>query len=367
MRMIIQREALLEPLQLIAGTVEKKQVQPVLSCVLMIAQSEQLSLVGTNLEAELISRIPLNAADVLKTGEVATPAHKLMDICRLLPDKALLEFSLEDSRLTVKSGRSRFVLSTFSTEDFPSVEEESNFSEFVIRQMDLRYLIEKTSFAMAEQDVRHFLNGLQIQIHSEGIKSVAADGHRMAFGSISVPIERTAGSAIIPRKGINELLRLLNNMDENIIFGLSNNHIRVVTKDHTFTSKLIDNGFINYDNFIPKACDISFTINREELKQAITRIAVLSNDKIRGIRFQVKENKMKVLASNMAQEYGEEELNIENQTPELEIAFSANYLLDALSAIRSKLVKICCSSLQEGLLVKEPDQEDFIYILMPIL
>lgn len=367
MRMIIQREALLEPLQLIAGTVEKKQVQPVLSCVLMIAQSEQLSLIGTNLEAELISRIPLNAADVLMTGEAATPAHKLMDICRLLPDKALLEFSLDDSRLTVKSGRSRFVLSTFSTEDFPSVEEESNFSEFLIRQVDLRQLVEKTSFAMAEQDVRHFLNGLQIQIHSKGIKSVAADGHRMAFGSISLPIERTEGAAIIPRKGINELLRVLNNMDENIIFGLSDNHIRVVTKDHTFTSKLIDNGFINYDSFIPKDCDRSLIVNREELKRAVTRIAVLSSDKIRGIRFQVKENKLKILASNVAQEYGEEELNIENQAPDIEIAVSANYLLDALMASRSKLVEICCSASQEGFLVKEPDQEDYIYILMPIL
>lgn len=367
MRMIIQRETLLEPLQLIASVVERRQTLPVLSTVLMMVQPEQLSLVGTNTEVELISRIALNKADVIACGDIAAPAHKLLDICRLLPDKAVLEFSANESQLTIKSGRSRFVLSTFPTKDFPSVEEEFSFNEFLIHQAQLKELMEKTSFAMAEQDVRHFLNGLQIQIHEDGIKGVAADGHRMAFGALSTPIEIKKGSAIVPRKGVNELLKLLDSTEDKIIFGISDHHIRVVTQNHTFTSKLIDNGYISYDDFIPKDCDKSIVIDREELKRAVTRIAVLSTEKVRGIRFQIKENKMKVLASNMVQEYAEEELHLEHEAPEIEIAFSASYLLDALSAIRSDLVELCFASPQQGFLVREPNQDDFVYVLMPIL
>lgn len=367
MRIIIQRETLLEPLQLIAGVVEKRQTLPILSCVLMIAQPEQLSLVGTNLEVELIARLPLGNNDLLQPGEIAVPAHKLTDICRLLPEKAILELSHANSQLTIKSGRSRFVLSTLPATEFPGVEEESNFTEFSIPQNKLKHLIEKTSFAMAEQDVRYFLNGLQIQINNDGISAVGADGHRLAFGFLPIPVEIDSLHAIIPRKGVLELVKLLQDDEDRIILGLNSHHIRVVTKNYTFTSKLIDSGFVNYRELMPENCDKSFHIRRDELKQGVTRSAVLSNEKIRGIRFQIDANTLKILASNLIQEHAEEELNIEYEKANMEIAFNANYLLDVLSVIRSEFVELCFASTEQAFLVKDPEQQTFTYVLMPIL
>lgn len=367
MRIIIQREDLLEPLQLISGVVEKRQTLPILSSILMIAQPEQLSLVGTNLEVELIGRIPMNGNNVLTTGEIAVPAHKLMDICRLLPDKAILELSHTNSQVIINSGRSRFVLSTFSSREFPSVEQESNFTEFAIPQNKLKHLIEKISFAMGEQDVRYFLNGLQVQIDTAGIDAVAADGHRLAFGFLSTPIEINASHAIIPRKGILELLRLLQDNEEKIIFGLSDHHIRVVTKNYTFTSKLIDSGVVNYHELMPENCDKSFQIRRDELKQAVTRIAVLLNEKIRAIRFQIGDNMLKILASNIIHEHAEEEINIDYKNTNIDIAFNANYLLDVLSAIRTEFVELCFASAGQPFLVKDPEKSAYTYVLMPIL
>lgn len=367
MRIIIQRETLLEPLQLITGVVEKRQTLPILSSVLMITQTEQLSLIGTNLEVELIGRIPLSSNNILAAGEIAVPAHKLMDICRLLPEKAILELSHVNSQLTIKSGRSRFVLSTFPSAEFPSVEEESNFTEFSISQNKLKQLIEKTSFAMGEQDVRYFLNGLQVQVNNDGISAVGADGHRLAFGFLPTPIEIDSLHAIIPRKGVIELLRLLQDDEDKIIFGLSAHHIRIITKNYTFTSKLIDSGFVNYRELMPENCDKSFRIHRDELKQGVTRTSVLSNEKIRGIRFQINDNTLKILASNVVQEYAEEELNIEYKKTDMEIAFNANYLLDVLAAIRSEFVELCFASAEQAFLVKDPEQQTFTYVLMPIL
>jgi DNA polymerase III subunit beta len=368
MKIMIQRETLLEPLQLIAGVVEKRQTLPILSTVLMSVRSEQVLLTGTNLEVEMIGRIFLDANQVLAIGEIAVPAHKLTDICRLLPEKAILEISYEaGSQLKIKSGRSRFALSVFPAEDFPEVDEGTEFTDFSVPQNQLKKLIERTCFAMAEQDVRYFLNGLQIQIGRTGIYSVAADGHRLAFGALLNPIEIEPVHAIIPRKGVLELLRLLNDTKNEVLLGVSSRHLRVVTECYTFTSKLIDSVFVNYNELIPENCDKSFIIDRDNLKQAITRIAVLSTEKIRGIRFQLSQNTLKILASNMNQEHGEEEFTIDYQKPDMEIAFSASYLLDALSAIRSNTVELIFASSEQGFLVKEPNQDAFMYVIMPII
>lgn len=367
MKMSIQREILLEPLQLIAGVVEKRQTLPILSTVLMMVQPEYLSLVGTNLEVELIGRVSLDSNNVVETGQIAVPAHKLMDICRLLPEKAILELSYDGTQLVIKSGRSRFGLSILPAQDFPEIEEYTGFTEFLIPQNQLKKLVEKTSFSMADQDVRYFLNGLQIQVHHDGISSAAADGHRLAFGSLLTPIGVEPIHAIVPRKGVIELLRLLDDSEDKVSLALSARHLRVVTQGYTFTSKLIDSGFVNYHELTPKSCDKSFIIRREELKQGVNRISVLSNEKVHGICFQLSPNTLKILASNMVQEYGEEEFNIDYQNDSMEITFSASYLLDILSAIRSEFVELKFASGEQGFFVKEPNQEAFSYIVMPII
>ena len=220
---------------------------------------------------------------------------------------------------------------------------------------------------MGDQDVRYFLNGLQVQVNNEGISAVGADGHRLAFGFLSTPIEIDSSHAIIPRKGVLELLRLLQEDEDKIIFGLSSHHIRVVTKSYTFTSKLIDSGLVNYRELMPQNCDKVFQIRRDELKQGVTRTAVLSNEKIRGIRFQIDTDTLKILASNLVQEYAEEELNIEYKETNMEIAFNASYLLDVLSVIRSEFVELCFASAEQAFIIKDPEQQTFTYVLMPIL
>jgi DNA polymerase III subunit beta len=367
MKISIQRETLLEPLQLITGVVEKRQTLPMLSTVLMSAEPNQLLLTGTNLEVEIRGKILLSNQQVIQEGKVSVPAHKLTDICRLLPEREILEISHEGSQLLIKSGRSRFNLSVFGAEDFPEIDQETEFTEFSIPQGQLRNLIEKTGFAMAEQDIRYFLNGLQFQLNPIGITTVGADGHRLAFGTLSIPIEMNSTHAVVPRKGIMELLRLLNDTNNEIILGLSPRYVRVITEQYIFSSKLIDTGFVNYHDLTPKNCDKSFTIDRESLKQAISRIAILSNEKIRGIRFQLGQNILKILASNLNQEYGEEEFTIDYQNPPMEIAFSANYVLEALSAISSNIVELNFASAEQGFLIREPGQEEFIYVVMPII
>ena len=367
MKINIQREALLEPLQLIIGVVEKRQTLPVLSTVLMCAEKNQLLLTGTNLEVEIRGKILLNDQQVIQEGKVSIPAHKLTDICRLLPEKAILEIFHEGSQLIIKSGRSRFNLSVFVAEDFPEIDQETEFTEFSIPQGELRNLIEKTGFAMAEQDIRYFLNGLQFQLNPIGITTVGADGHRLAFGTLSTPIEMNSTHAVVPRKGVIELLRLLNDTDSEVVFGLSPRYIRVITEQYIFSSKLIDTGFVNYHDLTPKNCDKSFTINRDNLRQAISRIAILSSEKIRGIRFQLGQNTLKILASNLNQEYGEEEFTIDYQKTDMEIAFSANYVLEALAAIPSNIVELNFASAEQGFLIKEPGQEAFVYVVMPII
>ena len=252
MKFSISRDALLKPLNLVAGVVERRQTLPILSNVLMVLEGDQLSLTGTDLEVELVGRVAL-PSPVSAPGEVTVPARKLVDICKSLPEGSEIQFTVEDGKVTVRSGRSRFTLSTLPAREFPAVEEGVGTHRFTVKQGQLRRLIDRTAFAMAQQDVRYYLNGMLLELKGGRLRVVATDGHRLAMCTLPSPVPVDEDTQVIlPRKGVLELSRLLLEEDQDIAMVLGSNHLRATTDGFTFTSKLVDGKFPDYERVLPR-------------------------------------------------------------------------------------------------------------------
>ena len=365
MKFTINREALLKPLQLVAGVVERRQTLPVLSNVLMVVDGDHLSLTGTDLEVELVGHVSLD--DVSEAGEITVPARKLMDICKSLPENTLIEIHQDDQRVKLKAGRSRFTLSTLPANEFPSIEEEAGSMNFTIGQTRLRRLIDRTGFAMAQQDVRYYLNGMLLEVSQNRLRSVATDGHRLAMCVVDADINQSEKhQVIVPRKGILEMARLLTEGDEMVHVSLGANHIRAKTGDFIFTSKLVDGKFPDYERVLPRGGDKIIIGDRQELRQAFQRASILSNEKYRGIRLILSEGLLKVMANNPEQEEAEEELSLAYSGEHMEIGFNVSYLLDVLSVISGESVKITLSDPNSSALLEESESGDSTYVVMPM-
>ena len=365
MHFTIQREALLKPLQLVAGVVERRQTLPVLSNVLLVVQDHQLSLTGTDLEVELVGRVALE--DASEPGEITVPARKLMDICKSLQPDALIDIRLDDQKVVIKSGRSRFSLSTLPANDFPTVEEGPGSLNFSVNQGKMRRLIERSSFAMAQQDVRYYLNGMLIEVTSGMFRAVATDGHRFAMCSMQACIEQPdRHQVIVPRKGILELARLLTDQDGEVAIVLGQHHIRATTGEFTFTSKLVDGKFPDYERVLPRGGDKLVVGERQTLREAFSRTAILSNEKYRGIRLQLESGLLKIQANNPEQEEAEEEVAVDYSGSSLEIGFNVSYLLDVLGVMTTDQVRLILSDANSSALVQEFDNDDSAYVVMPM-
>ncbi|WP_070884859.1 DNA polymerase III subunit beta [Pseudomonas sp. D1-3] len=365
MHFTIQREALLKPLQLVAGVVERRQTLPVLSNVLLVVEGQQLSLTGTDLEVELVGRVALE--DAAEPGEITVPARKLMDICKSLPADALIDIRVDEQKLLVKAGRSRFTLSTLPANDFPTVEEGPGSLTFSLVQSKLRRLIERTSFAMAQQDVRYYLNGMLLEVQTGILRAVATDGHRLAMCSMEATIQQDGKhQVIVPRKGILELARLLTEQDGEVSIVLGQHHIRATTGEFTFTSKLVDGKFPDYERVLPRGGDKLVVADRQGLREAFSRTAILSNEKYRGIRLQLAAGLLKIQANNPEQEEAEEEIAVDYNGSALEIGFNVSYLLDVLGVMTTEQVRLILSDSNSSALVQEADNDDSAYVVMPM-
>ena len=365
MHFTIQREALLKPLQLVAGVVERRQTLPVLSNVLLVVEGQHLSLTGTDLEVELIGRVALE--EKAEPGEITVPARKLMDICKSLPADALIDIRLEEQKVLIKAGRSRFTLSTLPANDFPTSEEGQASLVINLPQTKVRRLIERTSFAMAQQDVRYYLNGMLLEVGANVLRAVATDGHRLAMCSLSAPIEQQEKHQIIvPRTGILELARLLTDQDAEVAIVLGQHHIRATTSEFTFTSKLVDGKFPDYERVLPKGGDKLVVADRQTLREAFTRTAILSNEKYRGIRLQLESGLLKIQANNPEQEEAEEEVAVDYAGGNLEIGFNVSYLLDVMSVMVTDKVRLILSDSNSSALVQEFDNDESAYVVMPM-
>jgi DNA polymerase-3 subunit beta len=365
MKFSVSRDALLKPLNLVAGVVERRQTLPILANVLMVLEGEKLSLTGTDLEVELVGRVRIDSGG--ESGEVTVPARKLLDICRSLPEGSRIDFSGAEGKLLVRSGRSRFSLTTLPARDFPNVEDSMGTHQFRVLQGQLKRLIDRTGFAMAQQDVRYYLNGMLFELKEGVLRVVATDGHRLALCALTGNIDSSGDTQVIlPRKGVLELSRLLLEEDKDIAVVIGSNHIRATTDDFTFTSKLVDGKFPDYQRVLPRNPDKIVFGPRAELRQAFSRTAILSNEKYRGVRVKLSDNVLDIVANNPEQEEAEEVVPVEYQGEPLEIGFNVSYLLDVLAVLSGEQVKLSLSDPGSSALLEEADSGDSIYVVMPM-
>lgn len=364
MKFSLSREALLNPLQLVVGVVERRQTLPILSNVLLRLEGNQLSMTGTDLEVEIKGSTEVVSAS--EAGEVTVSARKFLDICRSLPDGAQVDFSSSEGKAQIVSGRSRFTLATLPANEFPSVDEGEQTVQFNVSGSTIRGLIESTSFAMAQQDVRYYLNGMLWEVTHNQLRVVATDGHRLALcdGFCEVALD-TKISAILPRKGIMELSRLL--ADDDVRVSIGSNHIRVTGADYCFTSKLVDGSYPDYDRVVPKGGDKLVVGDREQLKQAFGRTAILSNEKYRGVRIELVNGAMHLVANNPEQEEAQEEVSVAYSGDALEIGFNVSYLLDVLNVLKSKEIRFTLADSNSSALVEDASGESkATYVVMPM-
>lgn len=364
MQFSIQREALLKPLQQVVGVVERRQTLPVLANILVKVSATRLSLTATDLEVEMVA-----CADVEKpeAGEITIPARKLFDIVRALPDGALIQLKLNNDRVALSAGRSRFTLTTLPASEFPTVDEIELVEKVSLPEEALRDLMERTAFAMANQDVRYYLNGMLLDLQEHTLRCVATDGHRLALKETQLQTTvTTRRQVIIPRKGVNELVGLLETGDGRVDLEFGRNHLRVHRGDVTFTTKLIDGRFPDYEAVIPLGADKSATLDREVLRGALQRAAILSNEKYRGVRLELSPGKLRIVAHNPEQEEAVEEVEADTQVSELAVGFNVGYLLDALGALRGDKARLSLRDAQSSCLVQEQDNEQARHVIMPL-
>ncbi|MEM6999793.1 MAG: DNA polymerase III subunit beta [Pseudomonadota bacterium] len=365
MKFKIQREQLLKTLQLVTGVVERRQTLPVLANLLVQADADGLRLTGTDLEVELVATC---AAEVEQPGEATLPARKLADIWRSLSDGAEVSVSVEGDRAVVRSGRSRFTLATLPAADFPQVPSGEPEVDINVARSVVRALIDDVSFAMAQQDVRYFLNGMLLEASEEHLRAVATDGHRLAMStSADSGVEGVARTqVIVPRKGVLEISRLLDDEIETVAIQLGGNHLRVQAGDYVLTTKLVDGQFPDYEKVIPNDTSRKLQGDRETLRTAFQRASILSNEKYRGVRLTINPEQLTVQANNPEQEEAEEVVPIEFAGEQMEIGFNVSYLLDVLGVLDTEAVQLSVSDTNSSALIEGIGNDDAVYVVMPM-
>jgi len=368
MKLSVDRDTLLRPLQAVQGVVERRQTLPILANVLLTADRGELEVTATDMELELVCR---SALGEFEGGEITVPARKLVDICRALPAGAAVDFKVDGEKVTVRSGRSRFTLSSLPASEYPSTDAiEARLTVTVAREA-LRRLIELTHFAMAQQDVRYYLNGLLVEFDGNLIRAVATDGHRLAVGEIELEgaVDGEKTSVIVPRKGISELLRLLGSSEGDVELAVGSNAVQATFGEVRLNSKLIDGKFPDYQRVIPVAeeCSKQIAVDRETLRQSLTRVAILSNDKYRAVRLTVEPGLLRVVANNPEQEEAEEEIPVEYDGESLEIGFNVSYLIDALAAVPTETAMLFLNDASSSCLITPIGGDDACrYVVMPM-
>ncbi|MCU7904770.1 MAG: DNA polymerase III subunit beta [Candidatus Thiodiazotropha sp. (ex Epidulcina cf. delphinae)] len=364
MKIDTDRENLLESLQKIAGVVERRQTLPILANILVSARNNHIQLTATDLEVELKTESP---AVCEGDADFTLPARKLLDICKALPESAPVTLDVSENKVKLRSGRSRFTLSVLPARDYPVIEPTPSNDVLTIKESVLHRLIEKTQFAMAQQDVRYYLNGMLLELSQGEIRTVATDGHRLAMSQSKTCIQDEINlQVILPRKAVIELGRLLGDSEKEIKLELSSSYVRILLDNTVFTSKLIDGRFPEYQRVMPSGADKEVEADKNTLRNSLTRASILSNEKYRGIHFHLKTNQLQLQAHNPEQEESEEELEVNYQGEELKIGFNVSYLLDAISAIAEDSIIIELKDTNSSALIYGKTDRDSKYVVMPM-
>jgi DNA polymerase-3 subunit beta len=359
------KQDLITPLLTVAGAVDKKQSTPILSNILMKLVDNRLYLTATDLEIEMTASIPCVSYE--KAGAVTVPAKKIVDIIRSLDDDAQPTITCRDETLMIKVGRSQFRLATLSADDYPVHHDEMSQVELTIPRLDLLRLFQSTHFALTQHDVRFFLNGLLLELDGQTLSVVATDGHRMAIAKCMMQQSLSHQRLLIPRKAVQELLRLLNHIeDEQVVISAGTNHFKFVSQQYTFVSKLIEARFPVYSKVIPKNQDKFVTIDRDLLKRALARIMILANEKLRAITLLIQPSQLTLIAHNQQKEEAMEEIMAQTEGDPLEISINASYLFDVLNYIEGESVRLSFADINQSILVESVVDPSYQYIIMPM-
>lgn len=363
---ISSKQQLLTPLLTVAGAVDRKQATPVLSNILIRLAEEVVLLTATDLEIEMTARIPCVTNN--QSGAITAPAKKMVDIIRSLEEDANPVISYqEDNILSIKVGRSQFKLATLSAADYPKMDDEVNETEFSISRTVFLHLLQSTHFALTQQDVRFFLNGLLLELDPHSISVIATDGHRMAISRYLFQHNNATHRLLIPRKAIQELLRLLSHIDDELVFiSAGKNHFKFVSAQYTFISKLIEARFPAYEKVIPKHQDKIVTVDRELLKRSLARIMILANEKLRAVTLYIQPNQLTLVAHNQQKEEATEEIMAQTEGGPLEISVNASYLFDVLNYIEGATVRLSFTDINQSILVESLQDPLYQYIIMPM-
>ncbi|KAA3641195.1 MAG: DNA polymerase III subunit beta [Proteobacteria bacterium] len=360
----IQREQLLAPLNQICGVVEKKGTLPILSHVLFTIKNDTLKLTTSDLEVEMNSE---TTVDTEFQGELTLPAQKLLDICKSLADGSIMDFNIAEHQCVITSGDSRFSLSTLPANEYPILEDVETFETIHIDSQDLARMLKQTIFCMASHDVRYFLNGLLFEILNDKIRCVSADGHRLALSETDYVNQAGLSKQIlIPRKGVMELNKMIREVDQEIAIHLGKNHVSVEIEGTRMTSKLIDGKFPDYQSVIPLDMENDFIANKSELEKALRRVAILSNEQYKGVKFKISTNHLQILGHNPDQEQAEDSIKVNTSITDMETAFNVSYLLDAINVIDNDEVQFSFKDPLSSCLIKHPNRLDCRLVVMPL-
>lgn len=365
MNIKIKREALLKPLSSVSSIVERRHTLPILSNLLLEIKKNKLCLTATDLEMQISQSI-----ESLQNSEFSTTisAKKLLDICRALPENTDLDIAITDNRMTLKAGKSRFNLQTLPSADYPVMTKAVGTSSTVIKlpQNELKRLLKQVEFAMAQQDIRYYLNGLLLEVNGNSLNIVGTDGHRLSFTTTILSASYEKQDVILPRKTVIELIKSLNESEEEITIELSTSQVNFCFDETHLISKVIDGKFPDYNRVIPNGHQNSFSVNRLEVLQAMQRASILSNEKYRGIRMVFGNNNLKLVSTNTEQEEAEEELDIDYNKSIMDIGFNVTYLIDVLNNIQNDRVNFAFADANSSCLVTIPNNQDYKYVVMPM-
>lgn len=364
MQIKINRDVLLKPLMNVTGIVERRHTLPILSNLLIEAENNNIKLTATDLEMQISLNIASELNDKLST---TISAKKFLDICRSLPDAIDIDMISKDSRMTVKAGKSRFNLQTLPSADYPIMTKVAGETVTIkISQIELKRLLKQVEFAMAQQDIRYYLNGLLLEVNQNRLNLVGTDGHRLSFTSAILNQTYEKNEVILPRKTVIELIKLLEDNDDEVTIEIATGQVNFAFGEISLISKVIDGKFPDYHRVIPTAHSNTFTANRLEILTAMQRASILSNEKYRGIRMVLSENNLKLISTNTEQEEAEEELEITYNQESLDIGFNVTYLIDVLNNTQQETVNFSFADANSSCLITLPEDNDYKYVVMPM-
>lgn len=361
----VDRNLLLAPLQAVSGVVERRHTLPILSNVLLEIGAGRFSVTATDLEIQVAS--DAESPDASEAQATTVSARKLQDILRSLPDPTVVSLQLQDKRLQLRAGKSKFSLQTLPAQDFPKIASAGAAgAEVQLPQKELKRLLALVQYAMAQQDIRYYLNGLLFSLREDALVVVATDGHRLALASLTVNLGTARTEVILPRKAILELAKLLEDTDEPVSLRVLENQVSFGFGRISFITKVVDGKFPDFQKVVPSGYKKRFVLDRLTLQQALQRAAILSNEKFRGVRWVLTSNSLRIICTNSDQEEAEEELEISYAGDALDVGFNVSYLLEVLANVQSPEVECALGDSNSSMLMTIPGNADFKYVVMPM-